>query len=274
MLFSCSWILLFLSFYCLLIQKLPSKYFWLYFLASLSTIYYGVLAVDRAKTTYWIISFFIMFFFYKPYMSKQNKKRLQYVFYFFTGVAILYLAYITIGRFGERYYGSVSGSQGGIITYLGQNYINFCFFFDNYTPPVIDLSLIFPFFHKYILGQDSVDAVTIQTFMSFKTGFETGVFYTFIGHIIIAAGQIVAIVFCLCYSLLAAKLLHPFRIRAIASPFKALLYLALSSVLFQGLWVHYYTSAPLTFSLFADPSLPIRSGNAGTSGSDRRRSGR
>lgn len=250
MVFSCSWILIFLAFYCLLIQKISKLYFWLFLLASLSAVLFGILAVDRAKTTYWIISFIVVYYFFKSHITVENGKMISQIMYFFMILAFLYLAYVTVGRFGERDYGSISGSQGGIISYLGQNYINFCFFFDNYTPPVIDLSLIFPFTYKFIFGQEIVNAATIQDFMTSKTGISTGVFYTFIGHIIVAAGVLISLLYCIFYSFISERLLRPFRFMTKVTLYRSFIYLALASVLFQGIWVYYYTSPTLTFSLF------------------------
>ena len=54
--FSCSWVLLFLAFYSRYIQHLSSAYFWMYFLASLSGPYNAVLGADRSGVAYWLLA--------------------------------------------------------------------------------------------------------------------------------------------------------------------------------------------------------------------------
>lgn len=247
--FGCPWVLLFMAFFCRFVQKLPSKFFWLFLIASLSGPWTGVLGVDRSKTTYWIISFGIMFYFFKPYMIKKQKRLMFIVMTFLIGLVTIYISMVTNSRFGDRDYGGgITGNLGGIISYLGQNYINFCYFFDTFDSPLNTLSILFPFTYKYILGEELVGGVVIQEYLTYKTGVNTGVFYTYLGQILISAGLWAVCVFCLVYSAISLYALRRLR-RKSSSPIMLYMYITLSSIMFLGAFVHYYSAATLTFSV-------------------------
>ena len=251
MLFGCSWAFVFLAFYSRYVQKMPKIYFWIFLLVSLSGPYKGILGADRSKAAYWIISLVGMYFLYAPLLVRAQKKQLIRIGIVVIGILAVYLGAMTIARFGERTYsGDVSGTEGGLISYLGQSYIHFCLYFDNYEPPFPHLGIIFPFISKYIFGIESGGTI-IQEEMSLLTGYNCGVFYTFIGQIIMGAGKTVAVVFCLVYTFLSSLMLPSVTKKTGARVSSLYLYFAISSVLLLGLFGHYYVSATLTFSLFA-----------------------
>lgn len=251
LLFGCSWAFVFLAFYSRYVQKFPNFYFWIFFLVSLSGPYNAVLGADRSKVAYWIISLAGMYILFAPVLAKAQKKQLIRIGLLTVGVLALYLGAMTIARFGERDYGGdVSGTEGGLISYLGQSYIHYCLYFDNYQPPYSHLGIIFPFISKYLLGIES-GGVLIQQEMSLLTGYNCGVFYTFIGQIIMGAGKSVAIAFCFVYTFISSISLPSITRSSGAKITSLYLYFAISSVLLLGLFGHYYTSSTLTFSLFA-----------------------
>lgn len=249
MIFGAPWILILLGFYSRFVQKLPSIYFVLFILASLSGIWYGILGVDRSATTYWIISFIMIYFFFRQFMDEKAQKKVVTIMLILIGIAALYIGAVTISRFGEHDYGAgISGSQGGIITYLGQNYINFCYFFDNFHCNWKTLNLIFPFTGKYLLNSQFVGGVSIQQHLTLLTGMETGVFYTYLGQIMISAGKEVMIIYSLFHCLGSIFLLRKIRCKSV-SLITVLLYILLSSIVFLGAWVFFYSSPSITFSV-------------------------
>ena len=251
LLFGCSWAFVFLAFYSRYVQKMPTIYFWIFLIVSLSGPYKAVLGADRSKVAYWIISLAGMYILFAPVLAKAQKKQLIRIGLLIVGVLALYLGAMTIARFGERDYGGdVSGTEGGLVSYLGQSYIHYCLYFDNYQPPYSHLGIIFPFISKYLFGIES-GAVLIQEEMSMLTRYNCGVFYTFIGQIIMGAGKSVAIAFCFVYTFISSISLPSITRSSGAKITSLYLYFAISSVLLLGLFVHYYTSSALTFSLFA-----------------------
>ena len=74
------------------------------------------------------------------------------------------------------------GSQGGVISYLGQPFINFTYFFDTLELPETRMNVVFPFICDYILGIGA-PITAIQKYLSLSTGKTLWVFYAFYGHI-------------------------------------------------------------------------------------------
>lgn len=195
--------------------------------------------------------FFCYVLFFPSDDGKKAKRKLLTFAMVVVGALVAYLAVMTIARFGDRDYGSdITGTQGGLISYLGQSYINFCVYFDKFEPPFSHFGIIFPFTYQFILGIPS-GGVVIQQLMRELTGFETGVFYTFIGHIIVGAGKTVAIIFCMVYTLISLIVTSRLtRHRAVAAD-QMYLYFALASVMYLGLFGYYYSSSGTTFGLVA-----------------------
>ena len=249
MVFGCTWTLIFLAFFSRYVQKLGSKYFYIFIAASLSGPFMGIVIADRSKTAYWILALIGMYLLFSPMMDKAEKKDFKKFGVIIVAMLSSYLAAVTISRFGWRDAGTdIGGTEGGIVSYLGQVYINFCYFFDEYEPPFNHLGIIFPFTSQYIFGVPSGGTV-IQEQMNLLTNHQTNVFYTFIGQIIIGAGKTVAIAFCLVYVFFCAVLLPKITKKNRIRLHELYLYFALVSVLLLGVFVHYYTSSLLTCSL-------------------------
>ena len=169
------------------------------------------------------------------------------IFIIILSFLLSYLVIMTIGRFMMSTEFGEDGVQGSLIYYFGISYINFCNFFDNYTPPYPNLGIIFPFIGKYVFGIETGGTI-IQQQMTLLTHFECGTFYTFIGQIIMGAGTIVAVLYSLLYSFTTYVTLPS----VIKKPkiHSLYLYFALVSVVYLGLFGYYYTSPYRTFSLF------------------------
>lgn len=246
--FGCSWTLILLAFYSLFIQKLPTRYFFLFLSASLMGPIDGIIGADRSSTTYWILSFVAMYILFRHQINSIERKKIVSFGILIVGLLSLYLATMTISRFGDNEYNDVTGTQGGLISYLGQTFVTFCFYFDNYEPPFINLGIIFPFTSYQLFGIPS-GGVAIQQQMTDITGLWTGVFYTFIGHIIVGAGKTVAIIYCLVYTIASSITSRTICNHKEASASSLYLYFAFFSVLYLGLFGHYYSYGTITFGL-------------------------
>lgn len=253
---SVSWIYIFFAFYCICIQKMPLKYFIFFLLASLNEPIVGIVGVDRSKMTYWIISFLAIYIFFKNHLSPKQNKAIVSIGFILSFFAIIYLSVMTDSRFGAHYYGGVGGSLGGTIVYLGQPYINFCYFFDNIVLSETTSAIYLPFTNTFLFHNPLVGVVNVQQYFSNLTGEHLGVFYTYLGQILVSAGHyvlfaFVCVFFWLSMCLLKRKNLNEFSL------WDSFVYLACASVLFLGIFVHYYSSSGKTFALvfFAVVSL-------------------
>ena len=248
MLFGCPWVLIFLGFYSMIGNRVPLLYSYFFLIASLSGPYNGILGVDRSSSAYWIMSAVTLFVLFRNQLPSKVKKQLSVLGLVALVGVIAYLAAMTIARFGER--DSNGGALGSLISYFGQSYINFCYFFDEYDLPYHHFGIVFPFTSEYIFGVPS-GGVNIQQEMTWLSHKETGVFYTFIGHMIIGIGQFWAIIMTLVYSFFSFKTLGNINRRKKIDIMSLYLYFAFASVVLLGIFVHYYASPSKTVSLVA-----------------------
>lgn len=244
-----SWILLFLSFYSLVVQKLQARYVVFYFISSLYAPILSILIADRSVTTYWIISFVILFFYFRPFMSVKQKKIFKWIGALTTISCFTYLVAMTNSRFGNSNYGNVSGSSGGALTYLGQSFIHFAFFFDTLDLPEKRVDCFFPFISS-IFSNSKESIVSVQNYLSGITKLHIGVFYSFYGHVLVIAGKVAMFLYCIGYSLLSFLFLRKDRIcQNSLSILQVYYFLFFSSMLFLGPFTNYYTEAGRNFSI-------------------------
>lgn len=244
----CSWVFIFFAFYGMITQKMRTYYFYLFIIASFNSVIGNILDAGRSAIAYWVISFIACYIFFLPYMDKGQKSLIKKLFIIVGFFAFLFLALVTISRFADRDGGAVSGTQGSIISYFGQTYINFCFFFDNFTCPIPSPQLVFPFSSKMIMGDDFLRVGDLQELISIYTGYHVGVFYTFLGHIMVTSNRIIMIVYALFFVMLSIVSVRKTRYRDVKMS-TCFFYYLYSSVIFLGIFTHYYGGVSRTFSV-------------------------
>lgn len=248
MLFGCEWILMFLAFYSLTIQKMHIKYFIFFFIASLSGPWTSILGVDRSGIAIFVLSILSVIVFFWKFMSSKTKFCVSLITGIVLSGLVVYLSAITMSRFSGTSGDDIISVKESLISYLGQCYIEFCYFFDNVSNPDKTLNLIFPCISKYILGEKLIGGVMLNQAIEAKTGVFTGVFLTFMGQIQLTAGFPVTVLFCLFFSLLSNSIFRKIKNHTITS-FDALAYLALAEVMILGQYSYFYQSPQRTFSL-------------------------
>ena len=243
------WIMIFLGFYLRLIQKLPSKYFNMLFLASLIGPIDGIMGIDRSKVTYWLISLIGCFIFFRPYMGTLEKKKyLKYGFYIIS-LFTVYLSIMTLSRFGDNNTGNgLGGSTGSLIYYFGQSFINFCYFFDTYEPSIFNPSVIAPFTTEYLLGTGYGVGTHFQEYLKGVSGIEFGVFYTYLGTIYIALGRVFVFLYSIIVCLVAMIILRN-NGRTYLSLHKSYAYMMFATIPMLGLFIHHYMYPEATFAV-------------------------
>lgn len=235
--FGCPWTLIFLGFYSLISPNIKKYHSYIFFLASLSGPLNGIIGADRSQVAYWMISIFLLFWMFKSYIPYKIKKKLYLYGLLILGALVLYLVAMTVSRFDGR--DDTGGSLGSLYSYFGQPYINFCYFFDKYDLPFQHWGILFPFTSQYIFDVKAGGTV-IQQQMTLLSGKSTGVFYTFIGHIMIALGQTLSIVITLLYSIVSSRLLRNLQFRRVFDVGHLYIHFAVISVVALGLFGYYY----------------------------------
>lgn len=175
--------LIFFYFYSVIFLK-KSKLFNSALLASsLTNVISGVLVAGRTTSIYWILSFMLAFVFFKNLLSKELKiKFLKTIILVFI-VLFAYLSLATISRWGN------DEAINSLIVYIGQPYINFCAFFDNFQSQTITLNRIFPLITQVTSGKEFILADYRNSIFAYSD-FNIGIFYTFLGDLLVDIGHL------------------------------------------------------------------------------------
>lgn len=250
MIFGCPWILMLLAFFSVIIQKLPIKYGVLLFMGSLLGPVNSIVGIDRSGMAYWLISLGACFLVFAPFMKSSQKRKVSIVLGVLVLFVIFYLTALTNSRFEDTDGGKLSGSAASLINYFGQTFITFCYYFDNFAPPYQSLQLIFPFIYSFIIGSEFQNTVALQAYLTLITGKQLGVFYAFIGHISATAGNTAMVLYCIAVSVVFTILLRR-KDKSVCNLEQLILYVTCSSIMFCGLFTHYYATSNKTFSVVA-----------------------
>lgn len=180
-------------FYVYSITYLDNRWWYnvLLLVSSLTPILISINVADRSQIVYWVLAFILSVAFFYKKLSARSLRIIGIMGLFFIATLAVYFFMVTLSRFEYR----DGGTGGGLVVYLGQNYINFCSFI-NHVEPGNDLSQIMPVTDKYILQTVHTPAKTTIH------GFELNGFRTFLGGIYGAVGFFVMLVYCLFYYLI------------------------------------------------------------------------
>lgn len=240
--FGCFWILILLAFFSRYIQKMPKLYFYLFVLASLRYVVGNLLVAGRSAMAYWFLGVMMCYFFFKKYIAKKDKKNLLKLALPSVAIGLLYFSVASQSRFES----TLDGTQGGLISYFGQSFINFCYFWDTFQTQHYYWQDIFPF--AYLLSGDPIlGGVPVNEVLTLQTGKAMGVFYTYIGNIQIATSKYVAILYCVVTTMLAYMLLSHMNSK-IYNIKNSYIYLLFSSIMVLGVFTSFYMTSTMTFS--------------------------
>lgn len=238
-----AWVFQLLAFYALFVQRMPKKYGYMLFTISLLSPLSGIIGVDRSNATYWVLSLIGCYFFFKPFVGDKDRKGIINYGLVLLGLVLAYLWVVTDSRFGES--GIYDDSTTSIVDYLGKPFINFCYFYDDFTSPNRYSGILFPFLSN-VFGSDSYSVIYWQERLSDLTGISVGTFYTFLGAIKIALGKIGMYAYVIVVSVLGSVLIKPNQSYTITL-YKLYVFFLLSSVPMLGLFGHYYSGSVKSF---------------------------
>lgn len=228
-------------------------------LSSMSIILMGVIGVDRSKVLYWMLSYgFCLVLFWRRLNKKQHKSILK-VSALMLSVVISYFMVLTLSRFDAQ----DSGSGGSMISYTGQSFINFCYFFDHVTYKQFSLQRIFPLIYKLFINNGIENTTQLNEVIGLQTGKNLGVFSTFIGDIMVASGRFIAFIYCLGFYFISLLFLG-LRRRRVTNFYQLIFIFCMISVPMLGIFVDFFagieTTLPLICFLIYGVNLRLDSG--------------
>lgn len=157
-----------------------SKWFLaLLFFASLTTPISALQAADRTELILYSMMFLYCLIFFWKNLTKNFKRKM---FIFGTPMLLIiatYIVAVSVARFGDR----DEGAEGGAIQYAGQNYLNFCYFWENAKYDEICSEREFPVINHFIMKIDSKKERREER--SGHQGFFISVFPAYVGDIML-----------------------------------------------------------------------------------------
>ena len=238
-----SMIMVFIFFYGLAFLKKSWGVNLMALTGSFSSILIGILNIDRSKIFFWAIIFGLCAVMFWNHIEKKRKKTLYYVLALFGSIMAFYFIIVTIGRYGD----SDVGTGGSLISYAGQPYYYFCYFWENFNnTDGVTLKYLFPSFHHFILN-DFDGSLALQQELTTKTGIFTGQFYTLLGDFIISDGKVGPFIITLVYLFLSVLIYRRKGNRCSFERYFVVYLLMLIPT--TGIISYYYANFAVTFSL-------------------------
>lgn len=136
-------------------------------------------------------------------MKSSYKHVIRILFTSLLGVVLLFFTAVT----AARYYNVAQYAVQMLLLYIGEPFVEFCYFWDNFHSPDISFQRIFPFTHQFILG-DNIDLEIYRAHVAAKSGLFIGVFFTFLGDLLIDIGRFGMVIYVLVYYFVSRLLLR------------------------------------------------------------------
>ena len=183
-------------------ERKSTLFNWLLLLSSLTPVMKAVLVAGRTQPIYWFLSFCALYILFRPMFSPQQRKKALFPFWFFGSIVGLFIVAVTIARFKVAEVTDDTGTFDSLLAYSGQSFINFNDFFCHYSAQAVHVDRILPLTNYFILNpgwnlEDYRDLIWSHS------GMNIGVFFTFLGDLMVDLGKIGMWVYVLLFSLIS-----------------------------------------------------------------------
>lgn len=174
---------------------------WLLLLSSLTPVVKAVLIAGRTQPIYWFLSFMALYIFFRPLMDRRQRRKALMPFAVFGGIVGLFIAAVTLARFSMVDVADDTGTFDSLLAYSGQSFVNFNYFFTQYTARSIHLDRIFPL-TNYFIWHPGWNLEDYRDLIWSDSGLNIGVFFTFLGDLLIDLGHFGMIIYVVLFYLL------------------------------------------------------------------------
>lgn len=174
-------------------------------LSSITPILSAILIAGRSQIIYWLLSYVFCFFLFKNQMDKQQKKVVLRPFIVLAGAMVVFFASVTLARFTTFSLDSNTNTFNSIVAYIGQPFINYNNFFNNYICSQHTFNRIMPVSHYFVLdpGWTLGD---YRALIQSQTGMNIGIFYTFLGDLMVDLDKSGMLIFVLLFAMISTYL--------------------------------------------------------------------
>ncbi len=166
------------------------------FCSSLSMPLYAIAYADRTEFIFFFQVCCVVFLIFRPFLKEKQWRLLRKILIPLVGVMLIYLTAVTMARW--EYKGD-GGTQGGVLQYAGQGYLNFCYFYEYADESYVHTERVFPLINRFVNKRgygDVLDQIIAEQ------GFFTAVFPSYLGVIMLDIGKIGMIIWSVCLLLL------------------------------------------------------------------------
>lgn len=231
-----------LFFYYLCFEKRAWWFISLLFFASLSVPLLGIQVVDRTEIMFYAMMFLSCLFLFHKFLSSKIKRIMWFVSIPMAFIMLVYIVAVSQARFEDR----EGGAETGAIQYAGQNYLNFCFFWEKAKRDQIATEREFPLINHYLFHIDNNDIRRRER--SGKQGFFISVFPSYAGDIMLDLSPMGLIIWVLAFFFLAVYLFRTAH-REELSVGDYLAYFSLSVIPIFGVFYYRYMVFSYTLML-------------------------
>lgn len=231
-----------LFFYYICFEKKPWWFNTLLMFASLSMPLAGIQSADRTEMVFYGIMFISCIIFFHRFMSQKAKRVMRWAMLPVAIGMVTYVTAVTVSRFGKN----DTGATGNIVQYAGQNYLNFCFFWEKAHFDQVTAEREMPLTYHYAFHIDNDDYR--RSVRSGKQGFFMSVFASYIGDIMLDLSPIGMIIWCLLFFVITMVVIkRPHREELSVGEYIA--FFALSVIPLFGIFYYRYMAFPYTFMM-------------------------
>lgn len=248
-------IILFFFFYSLAFFNKSVFFNFLLFISSFSPVVSGIILAGRTQIVYWVLTFLLYLIFFRRFLKKKQLfllLRYGLILSIFLG---LYIFLVTFSRWGDE------GFLPSLIVYTGQSFINFCYFFDTYVNREIVLDRILPIFSFF--SDKPFSLAEYRTLINENSGHNIGIFYSFLGDLIVDLGHLGMVVFVVLFYFTSMFSLRKVRRDHEITFSNFIIFILLVHIPLHGIFYYSYWRLDmffyLVFSLFLVKYLKIKS---------------
>ena len=221
-------------------KERKSKLFnWLLLLASLTPVIKAVLIAGRTQPIYWFLSFMALYILFRPMMEQQQRRKALMPFVVFGGMVGLFVAAVTVARFAMADIADDTGTFDSLLAYSGQSFVNFNYFFTQYTAHGIHLDRIFPL-TNYFIWHPGWNLEDYRDMIWSYSGLNIGVFFTFLGDLMIDLGHFGMVIYVLLFYLVSTYVCRSANEEGTIRLSRLLIILMLFLIPLQGIFYYSY----------------------------------
>jgi len=232
-----------LFFYYVCFEKERAWWFkLLLFFASLSVPIAGIQTVDRTEIMFYSMMFISCIILFRNHLSTIVKRIMKIASIPMALLALVYIVAVSDARFSK----TEGGAETGAVQYAGQNYLNFCYFWEYANYDELATERVFPLASHYLLHIDNGEER--RAIRSGQQKFFISVFPSYAGDIMLDLSPIGLIVWALVMliiSLVVVKHSH----REELSVGEYLMCFVISVIPIFGIFYYRYMAFPYTYMI-------------------------